>query len=205
MSRTASTPRCTTRASGRTRAGLTTLIVAHRRRAQALREGIAAWKLAFAGDPRRPADHQGPLPLRQLPPDDPRIRFVDANEPSRGIAHWYREADVLLALGNEGFGLPLVEGMATGLPVVALDSEGQCDVCRDAGDLVLRRPAGPLASRTDDPRSGRRGVRGVPDVEPWPRGCAGWRSTATRRASWGGRRRVGASRTATSGERARRS
>ena len=58
-------------------------------------------------------------------------------EPTRGIAHWYARADVLLALGNEGFGLPLVEAMATGLPVIALDSEGQSDVCADAGGLVM--------------------------------------------------------------------
>ena len=37
-----------------------------------------------------------------------------------------------------GFGLPLVEAMATGLPVIALNSEGQSDVCEDAGpELVL--------------------------------------------------------------------
>jgi hypothetical protein len=27
---------------------------------------------------------------------------VDSEEPTRGMAHWYRQADVLLALGNEG-------------------------------------------------------------------------------------------------------
>jgi glycosyltransferase involved in cell wall biosynthesis len=84
-------------------------------------------------------------------------------EHTTGIAHWYRRADVLLALGNEGFGLPLVEGMATGLPVIALASEGQRDVCDEAGDLVLAvRPAG------TEPHShyGREqcGVRGYPDV-----------------------------------------
>lgn len=53
--------------------------------------------------------------------------------------------------------------MATGLPVVALSSEGQGDVCRDAGDLVLTVPP----SHWEDvyePRLGRCGVRGVPDV-----------------------------------------
>jgi glycosyltransferase involved in cell wall biosynthesis len=94
---------------------------------------------------------------------DPRILLVDGNESSRGIAHWYRRADVLLALGNEGFGLPLVEAMATGLPVIALDSEGQSDVCREAGDRVLR-VAPDRWEAVDELPYGRCGVRAVPSV-----------------------------------------
>ncbi|MCA1553919.1 MAG: glycosyltransferase, partial [Chloroflexi bacterium] len=90
--------------------------------------------------------------------------LVDANEPTRGIAHWYREADVLLALGNEGFGLPLVEGMATGLPCIALSTEGQGDVCEDAPDLVLPVPPSHWQA-SDDTHYGPAGMRGVPDVD----------------------------------------
>src|SRR5206468_6458860 len=73
------------------------------------------------------------------------------------------QADVLLALGNEGFGLPLVEGMATGLPVIALNSEGQSDVCEGAPSCLL-----PVAASTWEAYNpsafGSCGVRGVPSV-----------------------------------------
>ncbi|WP_079037047.1 MULTISPECIES: glycosyltransferase family 4 protein [Streptomyces] len=129
-------------------------------------QAVEAWRLAFADEPgarlvvkaRFGAEGRGGLTSR-----DPRVTIVDANEPTRGILHWYEQADVLLALGSEGFGLPLVEGMATGLPVIALSSEGQGDVCADAGDLVL--PVSP--SHWEDvyePHLGHCGVRGVPDV-----------------------------------------
>src|SRR5204863_379546 len=72
--------------------------------------------------------------------------------------------DVLLALGNEGFGLPLVEAMATGLPVIALDSEGQSDVCAEADGRLL--PVKPVAWEPYDSAAyGRCGVRAVPSVD----------------------------------------
>jgi glycosyltransferase involved in cell wall biosynthesis len=146
------------------RAGVTTLIVATVVPRKHTLEGIAAWKLAFAGDPDARLIVKARFGYGNHQPDDPRITLVDRNETTRGIAHWYREADVLLALGNEGFGLPLVEGMATGLPVVALSSEGQADVCEDAGDLLL--PIHPARWQPcDDPPFGPGGVRGVPAVE----------------------------------------
>ena len=79
-------------------------------------------------------------------------------------AHWYRQADVLLALGNEGFGLPLVEGMATGLPVIALSSEGQADICQEARDRLL--PVEPSDWQVyDNPVFGCCGLRGIPGVD----------------------------------------
>ncbi len=126
-------------------------------------EGIAAWRLAFAGDPLARLVIKARFGYGNYTPDDPRITFVDRDERTRGIAHWYREADVLMALGNEGFGLPLVEGMATGLPVVALDSEGQSDACREAGDRLLSVPPARW-QRCDDAPFGPAGVRGVPGV-----------------------------------------
>jgi glycosyltransferase involved in cell wall biosynthesis len=146
------------------RDGLTTLMVATVVERKHVREGIAAWKKAFAGDPDARMIIKARFQYNNYTPDDPRIRFVDTNEVTRGIAHWYREADVLLALGNEGFGLPLVEGMATGLPVIAQDSEGQADVCADAGDAVLATK--PVSWQPcDEPPFGPAGVRGVPGVD----------------------------------------
>ncbi|MFF8908107.1 glycosyltransferase family 4 protein [Streptomyces olivaceoviridis] len=148
------------------RQGMTTLVVGTVLPRKHVAQAIEAWHLAFDGDPDarliiksrfRTARTYG------LTADDPRITVIDDEEMVRGILHWYEQADVLLALGSEGFGLPLVEGMATGLPVIALSSEGQGDVCADAGDLVLSVPPGSWET-ADEPGYGRCGVRGVPDV-----------------------------------------
>ena len=146
------------------RPGLTSLIVATVEERKHTREGIEAWKQAFAGDPDARLIIKARFQYRNYEPDDPRIRLVDDNEPTRGIAHWYREADLLMALGNEGFGLPLVEGMATGLPVIALDAEGQSDACADARDLLLPVPAAGFRPHVEA-QKGDCGLRAYPSVE----------------------------------------
>lgn len=145
------------------REGVTTLMVATMIDRKNSAVGVAAWKRAFDGDPTARLLIKSRFNYGNYTPDDPRITFVDANEQTRGIAHWYREADVLLALGSEGFGLPLVEGMATGLPAIALSSEGQGDTCEDAGDRLL--PVAPKRwNEVNEREFGRCGVHGVPDV-----------------------------------------
>jgi len=146
------------------RAGLTTLVVGALIDRKHMREAMAAWQRAFAGDPDARLIIKAHFRSRDWAPDDPRIEVVDTNEPTQGIARWYAQADVLLALGNEGFGLPLVEGMATGLPVIALNSEGQADVCREAPDCLL--PITPRRWETyDGGPFGRCGVCGAPEVD----------------------------------------
>lgn len=146
------------------RSGLTTLIIGPLDNRKHVPEAIAAWKTAFANDAEARLIIKTQYNYQNYVPDDPRITYVDRIEPTRGIVHWYREADVLLALGNEGFGLPLIEGMATGLPVIALNSEGQADVCQQAGDYLL--PIEPSDWQVyDNLLFGPCGVRGVPGVE----------------------------------------
>jgi hypothetical protein len=144
------------------REGVTTLMVGPLVRRKHFEEAVAGWRRAFDGDAAARLILKSKFGLRAIGVDDPRIEVADDTEDSRGILHWYREAHVLLALGNEGFGLPLVEGMATGLPVVALDSEGQSDVCADAGGLVLSVPPRRFED-CDDTEWGPAGARGVPD------------------------------------------
>ncbi len=146
------------------RPGITTLIVGTYVERKHVREGIAAWKLAFAQDRDARLIIKSRFQHGNYTPDDPRIAFLDSSLKSRGIAEFYREADVLLALGNEGFGLPLVEGMASGLPAIALRSEGQGDTCEDAGDVLL--PVDAIRwQEINEPPWGPCGVRGVPGVD----------------------------------------
>lgn len=146
------------------REGLTTLIVGMFTRRKKTHEAVEAWKRAFWHDPKARLIIKSRHQLGNYEPDDPRIRLVDTNERTRGIAHWYREADILLQLGNEGFGLPLAEGMATGLPVVALVSEGHGDIWEEAPGCLLN--VDPISMEPcDDTHYGPAGVRGVPDVD----------------------------------------
>jgi glycosyltransferase involved in cell wall biosynthesis len=145
------------------RDGLTTLFVGPLVRRKHVDEAVAAWQRAFAGDPNARLILKGKLGV-SFSVGDPRIEVITETERTRGIGRWYAKADVLLALGNEGFGLPLVEGMASGLPVIALSSEGQGDVCEDAGPLVLDVPPSHWEP-CDDTHYGLAGVRGVPDVD----------------------------------------
>jgi glycosyltransferase involved in cell wall biosynthesis len=146
------------------REGLTTLCVATVTPRKHVHEAIAAWLSAFEGDERARFVIKSRFGRQDFHVPDPRIRLVSANERTRGIREWYRDADILIAIGNEGFGLPLVEGMATGLPVVALASEGQRDVCEDAAGLVLTVPARRWVP-CDGGVYGTGGVRGVPSPE----------------------------------------
>jgi glycosyltransferase involved in cell wall biosynthesis len=128
-------------------------------------EAVAAWKLAFEDVPEARLIIKSRFSYAPYVPDDPRISFIDSIETTRGISHWYEKADVLVAAGNEGFGLPLIEAMATGLPVIALNSEGQSDVCEDAGsDRLLPVPPERWEECNDAP-FGSCGVRGVPGIE----------------------------------------
>jgi len=142
---------------------LTTLMVGSYTPRKNFEQGITAWKQAFGDAPLARLIIKSRFGYHRYVPDDPRITFVDSEETTRGISHWYRNADVLMALGNEGFGLPLIEGMATGLPVIALDAEGQSDVCAEARDCVF--PVHPDRYEPyDDPYFGSCGVRSIPAI-----------------------------------------
>lgn len=144
--------------------GITTLIVGTLIERKHWREAITGWQMAFGDDPSARLLIKSRFGHSRQFSNDSRIRLVDDNETTRGILHWYQQADILLALGSEGFGLPLVEGMATGLPVVALNAEGQSDICTQAKELVLSVQPKFYASYIDN-RFGDCGKFAIPDVE----------------------------------------
>lgn len=146
------------------RAGLVSLIVAPVDDRKHTLLAIAAWKAAFADAPEARLIIKTTYGYHNYVPDDPRISYEDRAEARRGIAAWYQRADILLALGNEGFGLPMVEAMASGLAVVALDAEGQADVCRDARGLLFSVPAAGQTGHADH-RGSIIGYRSVPDFD----------------------------------------
>ena len=109
----------------------------------------------------------------------------------------YREARALVLPSlDEGFGLPALEGLACGVPVVASAAESLPEVVGDAGTLVNPRDADAwtraLASLLDDrtaqawPAAARRGRRpspgtrprrrrDAPTTRPWPPAGSGLR------------------------------
>jgi phosphatidylinositol alpha-mannosyltransferase len=76
--------------------------------------------------------------------------------PDAALAEEYRRAEVFCApsLGREGFGLVLLEAMASGCPIVASDIPGYAEAARDAALLVApgdpARLAGALARAGED-------------------------------------------------------
>ncbi|MFF0494451.1 glycosyltransferase [Nocardia sp. NPDC004068] len=146
---------------------LTTLMIGMMEsRTDNYRQGIEAWQEAFDDDP----DARLVVKSWQGWPDchtaaDPRIHIETLSGPARTSPNWYDEADVLLALGNEGCGTSVLEGMAAGLPVIALAAEGQADICRAAADAIL--PVPPVTWRPYEHPYGEpeHGVVGVPEVD----------------------------------------
>jgi alpha-1,3-rhamnosyl/mannosyltransferase len=111
---------------------------------------------------------------------NPRVHFL--GDPDDGqLAQQYSGAQALLLLSrDEGFGLPVLEAMAHGCPVVAADRASLPEVCGDAGFLVepdsvdevvcaMRTLITDEARRAECIRQGR-----------WRAATFGWASTAAR-------------------------
>jgi glycosyltransferase involved in cell wall biosynthesis len=74
------------------------------------------------------------------------VEFVSGITDDELAAH-YRSADVLVMLSDhEGFGVPLVEAMGHGLPVVAFDAGAVSEVLGGAGVLLARKNPRHVAS-----------------------------------------------------------
>lgn len=74
------------------------------------------------------------------------VDFLTGLDESELAAH-YRSADVLVMLSDhEGFGVPLVEAMSQGLPVVAFGAGAVPEILGDAGVVLARKDPAHVAS-----------------------------------------------------------
>ena len=102
--------------------------------------------------------------------------FVDGQDPAVRTGAWHA-ADVFLSLPDniqETFGLVVVEGMASGLPVVGSDWDGYRDLIVDGETGYLSRPAWSAGRQRKRPRGCS--LAKSPTTTFWP--------NAARRRSW---------------------
>ena len=105
------------------------------------------------------------------------VEFVTRLTPGQ-LASRYAAADVLVMLSeHEGFGVPLVEAMSHGLPIVAFDSGAVAEILGGAGVLLSEKGPPPGRGRREHPPGRRRGPHGFggrrtsPAQRPGPRAC----------------------------------
>ncbi|HVW09098.1 MAG TPA: glycosyltransferase family 1 protein [Bryobacteraceae bacterium] len=101
------------------------------------------WILVLAGSEGYEAEHV----LREIAnsPVVDRIRITGYISDEE-IAKWYRRASIFAFPSlDEGFGMPVIEAMAAGVPVIASNRSSLPEVCGDAAMLVDPRSDGELA------------------------------------------------------------
>jgi glycosyltransferase involved in cell wall biosynthesis len=141
--------------------GITTLIVGTLNSRKNWDLGVEAWQRVAGPDDRlilktnrRHTDYR---------PDDPRIT-VHTDPTDGDLMAWYGKADLLLAIGSEGYGLPLYEAMATGLPCIVGDYAGHHDAVAD-GAPVLSVPSGGMRDNINPHVPNQVGRCHYPDVD----------------------------------------
>ncbi len=115
--------------------------------------------------------------LRERLPANVELRGWISREELRGL---YAQAAGFIHVGEEDFGITMVEALAAGAPVVALNAGGARDIVRDGVDGVL------VAEPTVD--SLRAAVERV-DATAWDRGALAGRAADFSRQDFAGRMR----------------
>ena len=91
---------------------------------------------------------------RNLPPNVELRGWVEREE----LARLYGRASGFIHVGEEDFGITMVEALAAGAPVVALDAGGARDIVRNGVDGVLIEDAEPARAPGRDPFGRRVGL-----------------------------------------------
>jgi glycosyltransferase involved in cell wall biosynthesis len=107
-----------------------------------LRKGLVEFLAAAEIVQRRIADLHLLLVTKDQPAFETPVPFEHVVNPDRSeLPDWYRRADVFVSTSwGEGFGLPPLEAMACGTPVVLTDSGGVRDFARTGENCVLVPP-----------------------------------------------------------------
>ncbi len=105
------------------------------------RAGVDAWLLQVGG--RLTAEQEADLGSRNIARYASRVGEVEESD----LRAAYRTADVLLFPSHyEGFGFPVLEAMASGLPVVTSGAGGLAEVAGDAAIVVGGRESEPYVA-----------------------------------------------------------
>ncbi len=98
---------------------------------RAFRAAPPDWKLVLAG-----SNGYGAEAILSEAAKDSRIQ-VTGYIPDQEIANWYERASVFAFPSfDEGFGMPALEAMAAGLPVIAGNGSSLGEICGDAAVLI---------------------------------------------------------------------
>lgn len=129
-----------------------------------------------------PGEYEGEHPLDAIAASGARDVFLAGWHEHARLAQFFNAADVqVLASTREQFGLVLVEGMACGLPAIAVDRHGPAEIVRDGETGWLIEPdderslAEAMRAAIDDP--GERARRGAA-ARRAALECWSWRSLA---------------------------
>lgn len=111
---------------------------------QAFRAVPAPWRLVLAGS--RGFGYEEILRAVEASPSRARIE-MPGYIPDRVLAQWYARASIFAFPSlDEGFGMPVLEAMASGLPVLASNCSALPEVCGDAALLVDPQDADAIAA-----------------------------------------------------------
>jgi len=108
-------------------------------------KGLSA-RWAYQGNPGQSDFAQLPALVRSG--GGPEIEFIGDTLDDDAVASLYRACDALVApFRGEGFGLPIVEAMASGVPVIVTEAGPVFDICDEHAAYLI-----PAGQSTPDPR-----------------------------------------------------